>query len=211
MQRRFSGKEEKILCCEYLDGLTTQALADRYRTERITVAKTLKRNRVILRGAQGKKPTVLSENDIKSVISLYKSGFTQRSIAKKFKTHHQRISTILKSRGIRTGLKYSEGRKHPRWKGGRTKTSGGYVLVLLDVGDPMFSMATSIGYVLEHRLIMARSLGRPLTKKETVHHINGIKSDNRIENLQLRRSRHGNGVVLECRECGSRDIFKVQF
>jgi len=46
-------------------------------------------------------------------------------------------------------------------------------------------MARKDGYVMEHRLIMANAVGRPLTRTEVVHHRNHNPQDNRLENLEL--------------------------
>lgn len=79
----------------------------------------------------------------------------------------------------------ASGERNSAWRGGRTVDKDGYVLVKVGPDDPMASMRNSEGYVREHRLVVARSIGRPLTIDEDAHHRNEVKDDNRLENLQL--------------------------
>ena len=78
------------------------------------------------------------------------------------------------------------GDKNYFWTGGRYKCVHGYI----HVWKPDHLNCTKKGYVREHRLVMEEHLGRLLEKREIVHHINGIRDDNRIENLQLFNSRN---------------------
>ena len=75
----------------------------------------------------------------------------------------------------------SQGVHNGRWNGGRYVTPAGYVMVWC----PTHPAAYRKQYVPEHRLIMEKSLQRLLTTAEQVHHRNGIKTDNRLCNLQL--------------------------
>ena len=61
------------------------------------------------------------------------------------------------------------------YRGGKRISSWGYVLILVGVDR----------YEFEHRLVMECAIGRKLDRNEHVHHINGNKQDNRLENLEI--------------------------
>lgn len=81
------------------------------------------------------------------------------------------------------------GPDHHMWQGGRIQTAGGYVLAW----NAEHPAANKNGYLYEHRLVMEQRLGRYLRPEEVVHHRNGIRNDNRIENLELWTKAHKAG------------------
>ena len=84
-------------------------------------------------------------------------------------------------------VKAHKGKRSMNWKGGEIKNNYGYV----EVWMPEHPNANKSGYIRKHRLVMSDFLGRPLEDNEDVHHINGIKDDNRIGNLELiQKSEH---------------------
>lgn len=95
------------------------------------------------------------------------------------------------------GLK---GNRNPAWKGGVTywRKHGNYKPIKYVRCPPKFlPMARKDGYIMEHRLVMARRLGRMLLRTEVVHHINHDPHDNRPENLELFAS-NGEHKRVEC-------------
>ncbi len=134
------------------------------------------------------KGTHLSE-ETKKKISLANIGrvHSKEAILKMSLAHMGEKSYLFgKHLSEETKKRISESNKGEKcymWKGGRINQKG-YIKTW-----------TENGYVQEHRLIMEKHLGRKLYPWEIVHHINGIKDDNRLENLELNPDKKHNKRV----------------
>ena len=84
--------------------------------------------------------------------------------------HHSKETLIKLS--VAQKRRFKDYTKHPMYKNGKTINSQGYIFLNREKK-------------FEHRFIVEQSIGRRLTNEEVIHHKNGIKTDNRIENLEI--------------------------
>jgi hypothetical protein len=106
----------------------------------------------------------------KQLRDMYEANVDENKIAKVMGCN----KTTLYRRMRKIGLS-------PSRMPGNYLSQNGYLMVLI----PNHPFANSRGYVRQHRVVMEHSIGRFLNLDEVVHHINAIKTDNRIENLRL--------------------------
>lgn len=104
-----------------------------------------------------------------------------RKISEEIKISRGVIKKRLESFGIKIRSKgFGKGKFHSRWKGGKFTSSGGYIKIY----KPKHPNSND-GYIFEHVFNMSEFLKRPIKDEERIHHIDGVKNNNSIENLAL--------------------------
>ena len=135
-------------------------------------------------------PRNLSPEDDSKIAEMYvNEGMSLKEIGKIFGVPGKAIRKSLKRTETPFQKQRLVGEKNGFWKGGRIIDGDGYILVR----SPNHPNANRCKYIREHRLVMEKALGRYLTKDEVVHHKNGKREDNSLENLVLFRN---NGTHL---------------
>lgn len=126
-----------------------------------------------------RRPKTQKINLEKFIELFYNKKLPNKEICKYFNVQESAIGIFRKRNNLPPRGHSSE--KPHNWKGGRYINKQGYVMIL----KKGFTGCDKKGYVKEHRYIYSTFYKITLTNKDIIHHINGDKTDNRIENLQL--------------------------
>lgn len=195
-----------------------RSVASRFNTTYDVVAYALRKHQIPRVRGRAKGPMlhrrIYPTSDQKALmLRRWQEGASVDLLSREIGAHTRVIKRWLEEQGIIFEARPARREQKANWKGGRFVTHYGYIMVALSADEQEKYQRpgkTQPWYMLEHRLIMSKSLQRPLHKEEHVHHINGDRTDNRIENLQLRTHYHGTGVRLCCQDCGSVNIVECE-
>jgi IS30 family transposase len=138
------------------------------------------------------------QEEINKIVELYDTGLSAYSVGQMVGLCHSTVDKHLRRKGLMRPKSeaakeaYKTREHHWNWRGGKCKTNRGYVYVLLPNEKKRLSSTALLGrYILEHIYVWEKVHGKQLPIGMVIHHLNGIKDDNRIENLiALKRGEH---------------------
>ena len=183
-KRKLSGKWHEI-GKKYLEGKSLNGIALEYNCCSVAILNVLKkigiaRRSCVLPVGENNPRRCFSDKQEICICEEYKNGLTGKQLSEKYNTNPSLISKMLKRHGYKSRGLNCTGIYSSRWKGGVSYDTKGHRRLY----KPEYSKNIG-GLIAEHRYIMEMHLGRRLTDKEVVHHINEIPDDNRIENLKI--------------------------
>ena len=183
-KHKFDDATEQEIATAYAKGVHTGPLSRQHGCSKGTILEVVKRHG-IPRKNRGGLPFVWDPAIAEEIVMRYQAGESMQKLGWAFNLTNFRIAQLLRMKGIVKVGAHARGARHGSWKGGKTASHGGYISILLQPDDPYYGMVRAGGYVFEHRLNLAKKLGRLLLPQEEPHHKNGVKSDNNPSNLEL--------------------------
>lgn len=212
-------QDVQALLARYDAGEGLPALAETAGVSVGTVRRALVDAGATIRGrGASRPPRPLDDATIADLAAAYRAGASRYQLMTRIgDRNYKRVDAALAAAGveIRNDLNRG-GEAHPNYRGG-TRRPDGYRMVTAPEDWPWPEMlrrkANGNGRgrsIMEHRKVMAEHLGRALLPNEIVHHRNGVRSDNRVENLELWTRAHPPGQRAHehgvCPCCGERLI-----
>lgn len=184
MYKVLSDEQEVQIVLLYSEGAGLENLAEKFKCAPNTIKRTLLKHDIKLR-LNVKPQDSIGDAIVKMYVDEKKSIYR---IAKELNTNVGRIGSYLSVRNVKTRspkeakkVENPQGPTVSNWRGGRRTIGKGYIYIY----SPDHPNATKDKYVMEHRLVMEKKLGRYLESNEIVHHIDGNRGNNKISNLQL--------------------------
>ena len=184
--RRFSDEDTAEFIRIYQSGKSLTEIARQYDASTKVIRDYLVRAGVELRRMGA--PAFWTDARKAEATQRYLAGEQLQNIAKVMKCGFDTVQRTLIELGIHEKKNCTlRGETHHSWRGGKVTLDNGYINVRI-TDENRHLVAPPVprtGYILEHRLVMAQKLGRPLLPTEEPHHKNLIRNDNSPENLEL--------------------------
>lgn len=212
MVKRIQLDKETVIQLYHKDNLTLEQVANKTGVSRDTIRRNMR-----LYDISSKPPEVYRKGQDNRIIALlpkakefyYEQEISFGEVCQRLNVSFYTLKRLFNDNNLELrnsseviklayrkypSMGFKTGNLHPRFNGYRTyETKTGYVRVY----NPNHPRSGVNGYIFEHILVWEQFHGIPLPEGWTIHHLNGIKNDNRIENLVGMSSRAHRFILTE--------------